>query len=147
MKPFSTYSLRRLYPLVLLGLIPALAGCLRDPNVAYIQGVWYNNDAHLLSVVGESQLETWWSFSGGRFSQEACCFAEVSITGSYRIFDSEGDTLILELYNMQGHQQGYAIPQGTTASTTIKIDRETDTVRINSSGPFTRLTPKPEAGK
>jgi hypothetical protein len=123
-------------------LVPLLSGCLRDRNVRYVQGTWYNNDAHLLSVVGESPLEQWWTFWSGSFSQEACCFAEASISGSYRILESEGDTLVLELFNMQGHQQGYAVRQGATGAVTIKIDREADILRINGSGPFTRLTPK-----
>lgn len=129
---------------VLLGLLASsalLAGCLRDPNVAYIQGAWYYNDAHLASVPGESQLETWWTFAGGRFEETACCFAELSLTGEYRILESEGDTLLLELYNVTGHQEGYAV-QGATTAVKIVIDRENDTLRIGRAGPFTRLTPR-----
>ena len=50
---------------MLLGLtcfLVVLTGCQKDPNVAYIQGIWSYEDLHLKPIVGEQHLITRWIF-------------------------------------------------------------------------------------
>jgi hypothetical protein len=85
--------------------------------------------------VGESPLETWWTFDRGAYELSACCFVETSETGRYEILKSEGDSLTLELFNRNG--------EAGDSRTQIKIvvDREAGTLRIQRAGPFERVGP------
>jgi hypothetical protein len=109
--------------------------CHGDPNEMFIQGTWYNNDEHLKQVVGESPLETWWTFDRGVYEVSACCFVKTSETGRYEILKSEGDSLTLELFNRNGEVSD------ARAQIKIVIDREAETLRIQRAGPFERVGP------
>jgi len=111
------------------------AGCAGDPNEGFIQGSWYFNDPHLRQVVGESALETTWTFDRGVYQVYSCCFVRFSQSGRYAILESQGDTLVLELFNRDGDI--------SSERTSIKllIDRENQTLKIQIGGPFTRISP------
>lgn len=117
---------------VLLGLI--LSGCKPDPNVAFIQGIWYYNDPHIQEVVGESFQETTWTFLRGAYQLYSCCFVEQEQRGGYQVIESQGDKIVLELFN-----PGKFNAERTSIQ--IRIDRVNDTVTIQGNGPFTRGRP------
>jgi hypothetical protein len=135
-------SIPRKYPIVKLGLyllvliaIALLAACTPDQNEAFIQGDWYYNDLHIQEVVGESYSETYWTFGRGTYETYTCCFVKFQQYGRYDIVESEGDTMILELFNIDGRFNSERVQIG------VRLDREADTIDITGSGPFTRLIP------
>lgn len=125
----------KLILIAVLALTSFLAACTPDPNDAFIQGRWYHNDPHLLSVVGESFQETFWTFDRGTYATHSCCFARHEQSGRYNILESEGDTLILEFFNINGKFNSERYQVG------VKIDPETGTIRIQGSGPYERIWP------
>jgi hypothetical protein len=129
------------YPLILLVLAAALAGCMTDPNEKFIQGVWSWNDPHFQGLVGESHSIINYLFENKTFQFSTCCFVETHMEGKYHINESEGDMIRLELYDLVGDMQGDALSQKDSMIVTIEIDREHDEMLISRSGPFTRLTP------
>ena len=136
--------LKNAAPLLVFSLTLALTGCKPDPNVQFIQGTWYYNDAHLGSVVAEPGQETYWTFDRGAFEFSTCCFYKAVQYGHYRVVESEGAELKLELFNIEGHVQGmsHSIPDARMLR--IVIDAEADTLRIDREEPFSRTTPRPE---
>ena len=123
---------------ILLGMIllaAILSACTPDQNDLFIQGRWYHNSPHLLEVVGESYQETYWTFDRGTYQTHACCFARFEQSGRYNILESEGNTLTLEFFNINGKFNSERFQVG------VKIDPETDTIRIQGSGPFERIYP------
>lgn len=134
-------NVMRCGPGVLLVLVLALTlvGCKQDPNDAFIQGDWYYWDVHLGQITGEQDLEIWWTFSGGKYSLSACCFTKHQENGHYRITKSEGDTLILELFNRRGQIQGMNIPRDEIGEIKIVINRTDDTIKINQAV-YTRVS-------
>lgn len=124
--------------LLALALALTLVGCQPDPNDAFIQGDWYYWDAHLGQIMSEQDLEIWWTFIGGKYSYRACCFSEAQEDGNYRITQSEGDTLILELFNRRGQIGGINIPRDEIGELKIVINRTDDTIKINRAV-FTRV--------
>jgi major membrane immunogen (membrane-anchored lipoprotein) len=123
---------------ILLGMITlaaVLVACTPDQNDLFIQGRWYHNSPHLLSVVGESYLETYWTFDRGTYQTHSCCFARHEQSGRYTILNSEGNTLTLEFFNINGKLNSERFQVG------VKIDPETGTIRIQGSGPFERIYP------
>lgn len=135
-------SLPRKYPITKLGhyllvliAIALLAACTPDQNEAFIQGDWYYNDLHIQEVVGESYSETYWTFGRGTYETNTCCFVKFQQFGRYDIVESEGDTMILELFNIDGRFNSERVQIG------VHLDREADTIDITGTGPFTRLIP------
>jgi hypothetical protein len=123
---------------LLLGLIllaSLLAACTPDPNEVFIQGSWFYNSLHIQEQVGESFSETIWIFDGGTYETSTCCFVEFQQYGRYDILESEGDKLVLELFNINGKFNSERF------SMAITIDREADTIKLPGAGPFTRMTP------
>lgn len=112
-----------------------LGACTPNQNESFIQGSWYFNDPHLLQVVGESYLETFWTFDRGTYETYSCCFVKFQQYGRYDITESEGDTITLELFNINGKFNSERVTIG------IRIDREADTIRLVRAGPFTRMAP------
>lgn len=109
-----------------------VVGC-ADANDKFIQGTWYYKDAHLNSISGETFLEIDWTFAGGSFELYSCCFnGRIHQTGRYRIKESDGDVITLELFNIKGG--GTRGP----AELQIVIDREADTLSIQGAQGFTR---------
>jgi hypothetical protein len=138
-------NLRNWEPLwvVICLIVPAFlfTGCKSDPNDDFIQGIWYYNDEHLRSITGESQQEDKWLFDKKTFQNTACCFAKINMQGKYSILKSEANILELELFDIVGDQGGTMVSKQTTINITIKIDQENNTIEINRSGPYTRMTP------
>ena len=111
-----------------------LASCAGDPNENFIQGTWYHDDPHIRQVVGESFQETLWTFDRGTYSTYGCCFLRAESSGRYEIVESEGDSLIIELFNL-------GKPNADRVQVKITIDREAGTLDIQRAGPFTRFAP------
>ena len=127
--------IRSLVCISIVWVMALAAGCAGDPNDLFIQGSWYFNDPHLKQVVGESALEEYWSFDRGTYHVYTCCFIRSNQSGRYDIVESQGDTLVLELFDRDGDI--------TFERTSLKlvIDRENDTLTIQRGGPFTRSGP------
>lgn len=121
--------------LVLIAAGMILSGCAMDPNEEYIQGSWYYLDQHLQDVIGESQLEVFWSFDRGAYEYYACCFVRTQQTGRYAVTKSEGDELYIELFNPDGDTR--AEPVGVK----IVINRDEGTIKVQGSGEFRRRVP------
>lgn len=115
--------------------LSVLAACTPDSNDNFIQGSWYFNDPHFLSVVGETYSETFWTFDRGTYETYTCCFVKYQQFGRYDILESEGDKLVLELFNTNGKFNTERFQIG------IRIDRQADMIKIGPSGPFTRTIP------
>jgi hypothetical protein len=123
---------------VLIGVIllfSFLAACTPDQNEAFIQGSWYYNDQHIEDQVGESYEETFWTFDRGTYETHTCCFIKFQQYGRYDIVQSDGDKLVLELFNINGKLNTERV------QVAITIDRQADTIRLLRAGPFTRLAP------
>ena len=124
--------------LILLLLALTLAGCKMDPNEEFIQGQWYDNDDHLSNLAGESRQETSWYFEDKTFEVYGCCFAEVDFSGYYRVVESEGDTLQLELYRLKGQSGNMLYKDTDVIHVEINIDREADTIQFGSGDAYIR---------
>jgi hypothetical protein len=123
---------------ILLGLIfllVFLSACTPDENEAFIQGTWFYNSLHIQEQVGESFLEVYWTFDGGNYETYSCCFQEFQQYGRYDIVESEGDRLVLELFNIDGKFNSERV------QILVKIDRQADTISLLRGGPFTRISP------
>ncbi len=127
-----------LLAVVLSTLTGFVTGCM-DPNLQFIEGTWHYDDEHLKQVAAEQHLEITWSFHRGRFAMTSCCFGEAEMTGNYRILKSEGDKIVLELYNQQGHEGGHVITDAHSFQMNVALDRETGTLRIGRFGPYERV--------
>jgi hypothetical protein len=134
--PQYRLSFYTLTTLLLLAL--SLAGCQMDPNEAFIQGQWYDNNDHLSNIPAESAQESFWSFDNKTFEVYGCCFVPMSFSGYYRVLKNEGDSLLLELYHLQGENGGMVYDTADTMPLRIKIDRQADSIMIGSSDWFTR---------
>jgi hypothetical protein len=135
------------YPWTIVFLVAVtmvLGCCAADPNAEFIMGRWYYNDPHLNNLSGESHLESWWDFRKGMlgtFEHYTCCFVKSYEKGNYRVVESDDTTLVLELFNVKGHAEGYVQPMGDTRMIKIRIDRESDTIKIEREGPLERILP------
>jgi hypothetical protein len=127
--------------LLMLLLAMALTGCKKDPNVEFIQGLWYYKDAHLANIPAESAQTTNWEFYNWTFTLDTCCFYEAYYSGYYRILESKDNKLTLELYHLQGTIGGTVLHRDDPMTIVIKIDPEADTIRITGDGPYTRVGP------
>ena len=104
--------------ILILLLTILLVGCMSEPET-FIQGYWYRGDVHFMDQ---------WYFDRGTFSLRAGVFdgnTRVS-TGSYQVLDVQDDRLMLELDD-ESISFFDERPQ-----IVIKLDRESDTVRIRS---------------
>jgi hypothetical protein len=128
-------SRAKLFLIWVLVLASFLAACTPDQNETFIQGRWYHNDPHLLSKVGETYAETFWTFDRGTYETYTCCFVKYQQSGRYTILESEGDTLILEFFYINGKPNSERFQVG------VKVDPESDTIRIQGSGPYERIWP------
>ena len=123
---------------ILLGLIFLLAllsACVPGENEAFIQGSWFYNSQHIQEQVGESFLEVNWTFDGGNYETYTCCFQEFHQYGRYTVLESEGDRLMLELFNIDGKFNAERV------QIMVTIDRQADTISLLRAGPFTRISP------
>ncbi len=123
---------------LLLGLIVLavfLGACTPDQNETFIQGNWYYNDLHIQQQIGESFAETFWAFDRGSYETYSCCFVKFQQYGRYDIIESEGDKIVLQLFNVDGNFNSERV------QVAITIDREADTLRLLRAGPFIRMAP------
>jgi hypothetical protein len=118
-----------------LALVAFLVACASDENEAFIQGSWFYNSQHIQEQVGESFLEVYWTFDGGNYETYSCCFTEFHQYGRYAIVESEGDRLMLELFNIDGKFNSERV------QILVKIDRQADMISLTGGGPFTRISP------
>ncbi|HSQ16898.1 MAG TPA: hypothetical protein VLM83_04300 [Anaerolineales bacterium] len=135
-KPFAGVLL-----ILLLSLL--LTGCKMDPNETFVQGQWYDNNDHLSNLAGESRQESFWYFDNKTFEVYGCCFVPMEFSGNYRILKSEGDTLQLELYQLQGQNSSMLYHSDDVLTITITINRQTDTIQFGGGDPFTRVLSAP----
>ena len=128
-------GLRRVV-LVLCLLVAAvsLSGC-RDRNESFIQDSWFYSAPSVGGVTTESSVHTFWHFEDGSVDANSCCESRPGMNGSYRIIKSEGNLLILEIYDIEDETglQSYELQ--------IEIDRERETLLLQGTGPFVRVTP------
>ncbi len=111
---------------VFLFLIFSSLACswiITDPNEQFIQGKW--------SQSGSADGFAWYSnftFNRGSFTVEG--YPPLKQSGSYRILNSKGDTIELELYDQKGDL-------GTENSkVTITLDRTKDAISLNGGKDF-----------
>ena len=116
-------------------LVAFLSACTPDENDTFIQGSWFYNSQHIQEQIGESYLETYWAFDRGTYETVSCCFVKFQQYGRYDILESEGDKLVLELFNIDGKFNSERGQIGIT------IDRQADTIRLPGAGPFIRISP------
>lgn len=128
---------------ILLLVALSLAGCKMDPNEEFIQGQWYDNNDHLANIPGESAQETYWYFDDKTFESYGCCFATQNFSGYYRIMKSDGDTLLLELYQLKGQNSDIVFNTDDKLTIEIKIDRQADTIQFGRGDSFSRVFPSP----
>lgn len=129
------YISSKILPIGLIALVFLLSACTPDENEVFIQGTWFYNSQHIQEQIGESFEETIWVFDRGTYETDSCCFMKFQQYGRYDILESEGDKLVLELFNIDGK---YNSERGSIG---ITIDRQTDTIRLPGAGPFTRISP------
>jgi hypothetical protein len=130
---FRATSILLIFGFILL--VAILSACTSDENEAFIQGSWFYNDLHIQQQIGESFSETYWTFDGGNYEVYTCCFVESHQYGRYAILESDEDSLLLELFNIDGKFNSDRL------QVLVKIDREADTISLLRQGPFTRISP------
>jgi hypothetical protein len=130
---FRATSILLIFGFILL--VALLSACTSDENEAFIQGSWFYNDLHIQQQIGESFSETYWTFDGGNYEVYTCCFVESHQYGRYAILESDEDSLLLELFNIDGKFNSDRL------QVLVKIDREADTISLLRQGPFTRISP------
>ena len=114
-------------------LLLTLAACRPDPNDQFIQGTW-----QLAETDADNRFFEW-RFDNGTFirQQEIDSVTALYTTGQYRIIESEGDALTLELFDYSGDRIAY---ENNPITLPIEIDRANDTARIQNTG-FVRVLP------
>ena len=109
------------------------AGC-TDRNETFIQGSWLYSEPTVGGVGTASSVHTFWTFDHGSFDANSCCENRGSMQGSYRIVESNDDTLVLDLYDIEDDA-------GTEDYTlTIKLDRERGALFLQGTGPYLRVS-------
>jgi hypothetical protein len=140
-QPRRSLFTRALLWTTIVFIVLAVSGCKKDPKVEFIQGAWYYQDAHLANIPAESAQVTNWEFDNYYFSVDTCCFYEANYSGYYSVTDRDENKLTLELYNIRG-QIGGTVLNDDTMTIIIKLDPETDTIKISGDGPYTRASPQ-----
>lgn len=114
---------------ILLALAGTLAAC-SNPNLDFIQGQWERGNVHYYDS---------WIFDGGEFlHQTGIDMINPRIeTGSYALLESQGNELVLELYNLQDTYSTYS---ENRREIKIVISRETGEAKIGR-GMYTRAVP------
>ncbi len=122
--------MKRLSPTLFIALViygaVVMAASAKTTNEDFIQGGW--------RVTGQTGSYGWfleWRFERGRFDLKG--YPPLAQEGKYRIIKTEGDKLMLELYDQKGNF-------GTENSRIeVVIDKKKDTLMIKGQGPFARV--------
>ena len=121
--------MKRFIPLALIIIaLASLNAFARPPktNEEIIQGTWRLTGQH--DTKHSWYLE--WTFDQGKFTLQG--YPPLSQAGKYRIINTDGNKMTLELYEQSGNF-------GTENSRIeIEIDKAKDTLTIKGQGPFTR---------
>ena len=119
-----------LIPMALLLLLGSVLSACSNPNLDFIQGKWERGNVHYYDT---------WTFDGGQFShQTGIDMINPRLqSGSYAVYESQGDELILDLY---GLQETYIGSSEDRQQVKILINRETGVVKIGG-GMYTRVIP------
>jgi hypothetical protein len=124
--------MKRLFLLPLLCIV--LLACAQDPNAAFIQGHWTALDP------GASRAERFeWAFENGQFFrlQELNRGDPLVTEGQYRVIQSEGDRIVILLYNITDDRISY---ENNDMEVRIDILREEGLIEITNT-PFERISP------
>ena len=110
---------------IFLLFIFTLSACTLNPNDQFIQGTWESANPE----AGDEYFQ--WRFSNGTFrrEQEIDRANTLFTTGSYRVIESSGDDLILELFDYSGDRISY---ENNPMTIKIESDRANDTARITN---------------
>ncbi len=117
---------------VLLIVVVCLSGC-RDSRERFIQGDWTYSVPSVGGVTSQTVVHTFWRFDDGTFQAHSCCDNRPGMEGQYRVVDSDEDTLVLELFDIEGAgpDDGYEL--------TVVINRDGDSMKLQGEGPFLRF--------
>jgi len=113
------------YVLVLCAI---LAACKTSESDDYIQGTWaFANESGDPRATELHVLHEWW-FGRGRFffQHEVTYGFPIRAEGRYRIVETSGEKIVLELYNIEGNATFYENQQ-----IPLRMEIESDMLRIN----------------
>jgi hypothetical protein len=120
----------RLNDLIFPLFLVLLSACQSDPNHAYIQGQWL-----FANALGDSRSGTGhgfyeWRFDNVTFSsyQEIALGKPETLYGYYRILSSEGDQIVLQLYDLDGTRASQFEDRMTEI--TLTLNREDNLLQI-----------------
>jgi len=115
--------IKRLF--IILFLAFTLSSCALDPNEQFIQGTW-----EIVQSDADNEFFQW-VFNNGLFSREQVIdrINPLYTTGRYRVLQSNGDFLTLELFDYDGDRISY---ENNPMSIQIEIDRENNTIKITN---------------
>ena len=127
LSPIRWYKCAMQKSLIALFLV-LLSACAADPNAVFIEGTWAAVVQE--TAPGPARLASEWYFGRGGFifQQEIDTDTWFYSQGRYRVVSSEGDVLMVEVYDISGDRFTY---NNQPATFTIEIDREAETIRIN----------------
>jgi hypothetical protein len=121
-----------LLALLWLVLAVGLSGC-ADRNEVYVQGDWFFSAPGVGGITSVTSVHTYWNFDDGAVVAESCSEDRLGFSGHYRVVESEGDSLVLELLDVEGAgaDDAYHLQ--------IVIDRVAEALSIQGVGPFSRM--------
>lgn len=118
----SRIMLSRLFLLTCAVFLLVVLSACTDPNDDYLQGRWARGDVHFWDE---------WVFDRGAFTHQVhidVTAGNANQSGYYRLVESDGDTLVLELFNTQGRS---SIEEQDLLR--IVFNREEDSARIQGA--------------
>ena len=118
----------------LLWLVVAvgLSGC-TDRNEVYVQGDWFFSAPGVGGITPATSVHTYWNFDDGAVVAQSCFEDRPGFSGHYRVVESEGGSLVLELFDVEGAGAADAY------YVQIVIDRVAEALSIQGVGPFSRM--------
>ena len=121
--------------------MPALVvGCDSNPHESFIQGTWVYSAPSVGGVTPQSSVHTRWTFDDGAVDATSCCADRPGFSGRYRVVEDEGDTLVLEIFDVEGAAPDEAETEDESSGyrVSLKLNREADTLYVEGTGPFVR---------
>jgi len=104
-----------------------------EESAAFIKGEWFFSAPGVGGITRQTSVHTYWNFDDGVLVAHSCCEDRPGRSGQYRIVGSEGNSLVLELFNAEGDgvEDRYQVQ--------IVIDRAAEALSIQGVGPFSRM--------